>query len=293
MPALFQSRDATPLIAILALVGLCAEGAMAQSAPQALVATLGPTGMEAEPALVATSVEFSGLALSSTASERLTKYFGTFLGCCDNSSGNPSAISNIPMSSPIPISLASEQLYMSSNAIAPSRRSHFDVLSNFIAAYNSLSKSLPIRAKALIQKYAALMRNAVVGAASTYNPYLEKNGSQEKQTASGEPYDPTAWTAAIRIDLREQFGGVRYGKNYRPTFALVERGEKCVIVKINDVGPLKPGRVIDLNERSMFYFDATQQLGLISDVKVTLLRGEDWTPGPIGSERQISLAIAQ
>ena len=294
MPGLFRSRVAMRLIAILALVGLCAEGAMAQSAPQVLVATLGPTDMVAEPAPEATSVESSGLALSSAASEtRLPKYFGTFFGCCENSSGNSSAISNIPMSSPIPIRLASGQLYMSSNAIAPIRRAHFDVLSNFIAAYNSLSKSLPVRAKSLIQKYAALMRAAVVGAASTYNPYLEENGSQEKQTASGEPYDPTAWTAAIRIDLREQFGGVRYGKNYRPTFALVELGEKCVIVKINDVGPLEPGRVIDLNERSMLYFDATQQLGLISDVKVTLLPGEDWTPGPIGSERQISLAIAQ
>ena len=61
-------------------------------------------------------------------------------------------------------------------------------------------------------------------------------------------------------------------KIIEPTFALVESGEKCVIVKINDVGPLRPGRVIDLNERSMRYFDPTQQLGLISDVKVTLLR---------------------
>jgi rare lipoprotein A len=135
--------------------------------------------------------------------------------------------------------------------------------------------------------------NRLNGAASTYNPYLDENGSQEKQTASGEPYDPSAWTAAIRIDLREQFGGVRYGKNYRPAFVLVELGEKCVIVKINDVGPLGPGRVIDLNEQSMLYFDATQQLGLISDVKVTLLPGEDWTPGPVRSQRQISLTIAQ
>jgi rare lipoprotein A len=128
------------------------------------------------------------------------------------------------------------------------------------------------------------------GAASAYNPYLEENGSEEKLTASGEPYDPTAWTAAIRVDLREQFGGVRYGKNYRPTFALVELGEKCVIVKINDVGLLGPGRVIDLNERSMFYFDSTQQLGLISDVTVSLLPGEDWTPGPIGSARSRELS---
>ena len=47
---------------------------------------------------------------------------------------------------------------------------------------------------------------------------------------------------------------------------LVESNEKKVIVEINDVGPLKHGRVIDLNER-MRYFDPTLQLGLISDVK--------------------------
>ena len=110
------------------------------------------------------------------------------------------------------------------------------------------------------------------------------------QTASGELYDSAAWTAAIQIDLREQFRGVRYGKNYQPAYALVESGERKVIVKINDVGPLKPGRVIDLNERSMRYFDPTLQLGLISDVKVALLPGADWTPGPIGSELAVSFA---
>ena len=137
------------------------------------------------------------------------------------------------------------------------------------------------------------MGTAIVGVASTYNPYRVGVGSDEMQTASGELYDTVAWTAAIRIDLREQFRGVRYGKNYQPAFALVESGEKKVIVKINDVGPLKPGRVIDLNERSMRYFDPTLQLGLISEVKVALLPGEDWTPGPIGSEQRINLAIAQ
>jgi rare lipoprotein A len=294
MPELFRSRAATWLIAILALVGLRGEGAMAQSAPQVLVATLAPTDMMVERSPAATSAVSSRIALSNGASQTsLPKYFDTFLGCCESSSAESSVISNILRSSPPTLKLATRQAYTSSNAIVPIRRSRFEVLSNFVAAYNSLSKSLPVRAKSFIQKYAAMMRAAVVGAASTYNPYLEEKGSYEKQTASGEPYDPVAWTAAIRIDLREQFGGVRYGKNYQPTFALVEHGEKCVIVKINDVGPLAPGRVIDLNERSMRYFDPTQQLGLINDVKVTLLPGEDWAPGPIGRERQISLAIAQ
>jgi Domain of unknown function DUF488 len=54
--------------------------------------------------------------------------------------------------------------------------------------------------------------------------------------------DPIAWTAAIQTDLRETFGGVRHGKDYRPAYALVEVANKRVIIKINDVGPLKPGR---------------------------------------------------
>jgi rare lipoprotein A len=113
------------------------------------------------------------------------------------------------------------------------------------------------------------------------------------QTASGELYDQTAWTAAIQIDLRELFGGVRYGKNYQPAFALVESGKKRLIVRINDVGPLRSGRAIDLNERSMRYFDPSLQLGLISEVKITPLPGKDWTPGPISDEQLIKLAIAQ
>jgi rare lipoprotein A len=285
MPGPFQSRVAARFIAILCLVGLCAEGAMAQSAPQLLLATRRPTDMVAEVAPAPTSLKPSGFALAKRASEtRLPNYFGAFFDRRETSAitnnatyfsnAGSSAISNIPTSSPI-----------ASNAIDPIRRARFDVLSAFITAYNSLRKSLAVSAKSLIQKYATRMRATVVGVASTYNPYLDHNGSDEKQTASGNPYDPTAWAAAIRIDLREQFGGVRYGKNYQPTFALVESGEKYVIVKINDVGPLKPGRVIDLNERSMRYFDPTQQLELISDVKVTPLPGEDWTPGPIGSDR--------
>ena len=52
----------------------------------------------------------------------------------------------------------------------------------------------------------------------------------------------------------------------------------------NDVGPLEPGRIIDLNERTMRYFDSTLQRGLIPNVKVTPLRGDHWTPGPIAEK---------
>lgn len=121
--------------------------------------------------------------------------------------------------------------------------------------------------------------DAIVGAASTYNPF--KPGKQEggPETASGERYDPDGWAAAIKTSLREKFGGVLFG--VRPKFALVEAVGKKVIVKINDVGPLMPGRIIDLNERTMRHFDPSLERGVISDVKVSPLAGDYWIPGPV------------
>jgi rare lipoprotein A (peptidoglycan hydrolase) len=69
--------------------------------------------------------------------------------------------------------------------------------------------------------------------------------------------------------------------SYQPTFALVESGDKQLIVKINDVGPLRPGRVLDLNERSMRHFDPSMTRGLLDDVRITPLPGENWTAGPV------------
>ncbi|WP_314960116.1 septal ring lytic transglycosylase RlpA family protein [Bradyrhizobium cosmicum] len=122
--------------------------------------------------------------------------------------------------------------------------------------------------------------NAVVGAASMYNPF--KPGKEEggPSTASGERYDPSVWTAAIKTSLRRKFGGVQFGA--RPKYALVEAVGKKVIVKINDVGPLRPGRIIDFNERTMRHFDPSLELGVIDDVKVSPLSGDNWTPGPVG-----------
>jgi|ERR1700757_1058818 rare lipoprotein A len=120
---------------------------------------------------------------------------------------------------------------------------------------------------------------SIVGAASMYNPYRPGYREGGLETASGERYNPSAWAAAIQSDLREKFGGVRRGN--RTSYALVEGINKKVIVKINDVGPLKPGRIIDFNEQTMRYFDPTLRLGLIHRVKVTPLSGDDWVPGPI------------
>jgi len=120
---------------------------------------------------------------------------------------------------------------------------------------------------------------SIVGTASMYNPYRPGYREGGAETASGERYDSSAWAAAIQINLREDFGGVRQGRN--AGYALVEGMNKKAIVKINDVGPLEPGRIIDFDERTMRYFDPTLRLGLIPNVKVTPLHGNHWTPGPV------------
>lgn len=129
---------------------------------------------------------------------------------------------------------------------------------------------------------AAASAQAIVGLASMYNPYDSNDeDSGGLETASGELYDPIAWTAAIQVDLRGIFSGVRYGRKYRPAFALVESGGRRAIIKINDVGPLVPGRVIDFSQQTMRYFDPSLRLGVV-DVVVTPLSGTAWTPGPLG-----------
>jgi peptidoglycan lytic transglycosylase len=120
-----------------------------------------------------------------------------------------------------------------------------------------------------------------IGAASTYNPFRPGPSEGGKLTASGENYSASRWTAAIQTNLRKFFSGVFSGNAYRPRFALVETADKRAVVKINDVGPLKPGRIIDLNEQAMQYFDPTMQRGVIKNVKVTPLPGEDWIAGPV------------
>jgi hypothetical protein len=75
-------------------------------------------------------------------------------------------------------------------------------------------------------------------------------------------------------------------------YALVESVDKRAIVKINDVGPLLPGRVIDFNEHTMRYFDPTLQLGLIDNVQITPLPGGHWSPGPI-EDTQLTTVVSR
>jgi rare lipoprotein A len=139
------------------------------------------------------------------------------------------------------------------------------------------SEVVPVHLGAVVD---AACGDAIVGAASTYNPFRPGWREGGPNTASGERYDPSVWAAAIKTSLREKFGGVLYGG--RPKYALVEAVGKKVIVKINDVGPLTPGRIIDLNERTMRHFDPGMELGVIYGVTVRPLFGDYWIPGPVG-----------
>lgn len=78
------------------------------------------------------------------------------------------------------------------------------------------------------------------GAASWYGP-----GFHGRTTASGERYNMYGLTAAHRT--------LPFGTQLR-----VCRGERCVVVRINDRGPYAGNRILDLSR------GAAEQIGLIS-----------------------------
>jgi hypothetical protein len=59
----------------------------------------------------------------------------------------------------------------------------------------------------------------IVGTASFYD--------YPSDTASGEPYDPDAFTAAVQLSIRNKFGGIRYGRKYQPAYGIAEWREEA------------------------------------------------------------------
>ncbi|HEU4661861.1 MAG TPA: septal ring lytic transglycosylase RlpA family protein [Pseudolabrys sp.] len=130
----------------------------------------------------------------------------------------------------------------------------------------------------------ARARTIITGDASFY----EEKG----RTSSGERYDGKAFTAAAQILLRDQFGGIYYGRNYRPSYGVVEWGGKKAIVKFNDVGPLVPGRAFDFSRATMEYFGGID-LGVLPHVTVRLLPlGHEYPQGPV-TDTQLAAIEAQ
>jgi rare lipoprotein A len=123
----------------------------------------------------------------------------------------------------------------------------------------------------------------IIGIASFYD--------DPQRTASGEPYDPEAFTAAAQLKIRDKFGGIKFGRLYQPAYAVAEYENKKIILKFNDVGPLRPGRKFDLSRAAMAYFDGLEK-GLLPELKVTPLPlGQNYIPGPVTDAQLFALGI--
>jgi len=122
------------------------------------------------------------------------------------------------------------------------------VLSSFLLAGScSVSKD-----KKELAKYEFYQK----GEASWYGP-----GFNGKKTASGEIFDMNRLTAAHRK--------LPFGTKVKVTNL---KNNKSVIVRINDRGPYKKGRIIDLSRK------AAIQIGLVKDgvapVKIEILKNK-------------------
>ena len=125
---------------------------------------------------------------------------------------------------------------------------------------------------------------AIVGIASFYD--------DPQPTASGEQYNPNAYTAAAQLEIRGKFGGIQYGRLYRPAYGLGEYGGKKIIVRFNDVGPLRPGRKFDLSRAAMTYFDGTLDRGLLPGFRMTPLPlDRSYPEGPVTDQELAALGI--
>ena len=135
-----------------------------------------------------------------------------------------------------------------------------------------------------VERIVLRAEKAIVGIASFY--------WDPQKTASGEEYDPEAFTAAAQLAIRDSFGGIQFGRLYRPAYGLGEYDGKKIIVRFNDVGPLRPGRKFDLSRAAMRYFDSTLDKGLLPGFKMTPLPlGRAYPVGPVSDLQLAALGI--
>ena len=154
--------------------------------------------------------------------------------------------------------------------------------SSLIASTNS-APDKQINSDSLRNIWVAPADATIIGTASFYD--------DPQRTASGEQYDPEAFTAAAQLKIRDKFGGIRFGRLYQPAYAVAEYENKKIILKFNDVGPLRPGRKFDLSRAAMAYFGGLEK-GLLPDFKVTPLPlGQTYVPGPVTDAQLIALGI--
>lgn len=108
---------------------------------------------------------------------------------------------------------------------------HTSVVAASTRAAAIVTNALPALAKPAGPSLRPASHHAMTGIASYY--------WQGQKTASGEQFDKNALTAAHKT----------LPMNTRVKVTHVESG-RSVVVRINDRGPFKPGRVVDLSDRA-------------------------------------------
>ena len=121
------------------------------------------------------------------------------------------------------------------------------------------------------------IKTSIRGEASTYNPYLPGYKGGSGTLATGGPYNPNSYDAALQLDLARRYR-CGYGRGAVCHAIVQAPNGRGMVVRINDNGPLNvPGRIIDLNTRSMDYLSGGTKGGTkggtIKNVTVTLLCG--------------------
>lgn len=116
------------------------------------------------------------------------------------------------------------------------------------------------------------------GAASFYSGLPSEGGNR---TSTGERVDPNSYTGALQSDLAKQYGGLRKGGIWADVTD--ERTGKKVRVYLNDTGPLRPGRVVDLSPKAFGEFGPLSK-GLHQNMRVDVLppaQGQPYKGGPV------------
>jgi rare lipoprotein A (peptidoglycan hydrolase) len=122
------------------------------------------------------------------------------------------------------------------------------------------------------------MPDFVKGQATYYGP-----GFQGNRTSQGDRFNTEEYSAAIQIDLRNKFGVPAGTKQLGYARVTNLDTRKSILVKLNDVGPLTSGRVIDLSQASFRSLSPTGTLGpgVLNNIKVEYL-GQFKKGNPVG-----------
>lgn len=117
------------------------------------------------------------------------------------------------------------------------------------------------------------------GAASFYTGLPSEGGNR---TSTGEMVRPDTYTGALQTDLARKYGGLRKGGVWADV--IDDKTGKRVRVFLNDTGPLRPGRMVDLSPKAFQEFGPLSK-GVIPNLRMEMLpaapAGKPYKGGPV------------